>query len=69
MARLFSIIDVFDALTSERPYKKPLAFERTLELLEEGRGSQFDPEILDAFRGIAMRYFSGDIGEMLEADP
>ncbi len=53
LARLFSIIDVFDALTSERPYKKPLAFERTLELLEEGRGSQFDPEILDTFRGIA----------------
>lgn len=91
LARLFSIIDVFDALTSERPYKKPLAFERTLELLEEGRGSQFDPEILDAFRGIArglydqfaatdretlrqaldaiaLRYFSGDIGAMLEAD-
>jgi HD-GYP domain-containing protein (c-di-GMP phosphodiesterase class II) len=53
LARLFSIIDVFDALTSERPYKKPLAFERTLELLEEGRGTQFDPEILNAFRGIA----------------
>lgn len=92
LARLFSIIDVFDALTSERPYKKPLAFARTLELLEEGRGSQFDPEILDAFnriaRGlydqfaatdreslrkaldaIALRYFSGDIGAMLEADP
>jgi HD-GYP domain-containing protein (c-di-GMP phosphodiesterase class II) len=91
LARLFAIIDVFDALTSERPYKKPLAIEHTLELLEEGRGTQFDPEILDAFYRIAgglydqfaatdretlrkaldaisLRYFSGDIGVMLESE-
>jgi hypothetical protein len=51
-ARIFAVADVFDALTSERPYKKPMTVERTLAILEEGRGSHFDGEVLNAFRGI-----------------
>ena len=53
MARIFAIADVFDALTSERPYKKPLALEDTLKILEQGRGAHFDPNLLDAFAAIA----------------
>ena len=52
-ARIFAIADVFDALTSRRPYKDPLSFEAAMELLEEGRGTHFDPQLLDAFRRIA----------------
>jgi HD-GYP domain-containing protein (c-di-GMP phosphodiesterase class II) len=48
-ARIFAIADVFDALTSERPYKKPLSVEATMAILEEGRDKHFDGNILDAF--------------------
>jgi HD-GYP domain-containing protein (c-di-GMP phosphodiesterase class II) len=52
-ARIFAIVDVFDALTSKRPYKEPLPFDETMAILEEGRGNHFDPELLDAFQPIA----------------
>jgi HD-GYP domain-containing protein (c-di-GMP phosphodiesterase class II) len=52
-ARIFAISDVFDALTSERPYKKPLSFEAAMSILDQGRGQHFDPDILDAFQKIA----------------
>jgi HD-GYP domain-containing protein (c-di-GMP phosphodiesterase class II) len=48
-ARIFAVSDVFDALTSHRPYKKPLTFEETMEILELDRGKHFDPAVLDAF--------------------
>lgn len=51
-ARIFAIADVFDALTSERPYKKPLSVEATMAILEQGRGRHFDAAILDAFTAI-----------------
>ncbi|MFK7789291.1 MAG: HD domain-containing phosphohydrolase [Phycisphaeraceae bacterium] len=47
--RITAVADVFDALSSERPYKEAFPLERCLEILEEGRGSHFDPDILDAF--------------------
>jgi putative two-component system response regulator len=46
--RITSVADVFDALTSERPYKTSFTPARTLEIMEEGRGTQFDATILDA---------------------
>ena len=52
-ARIFAIADVFDALTSRRPYKEAFSFEKAMSILEESRGSHFDPEMLDAFTGIA----------------
>ena len=52
-ARIFAITDVFDALTSRRPYKEPLSFEETMQIMDSGRGGHFDPVLLDAFRGIA----------------
>ncbi len=52
-ARIFTIADVFDALTSSRPYKEPFSFEKTMQILEQGKGSHFDPELLDKFRHIA----------------
>jgi HD-GYP domain-containing protein (c-di-GMP phosphodiesterase class II) len=52
-ARIFAIADVFDALASRRPYKEPFSFEETMQILHEGRGSHFDPRLLDSFTDIA----------------
>ena len=52
-ARIFAITDVFDALTSRRPYKEPLSYDETMQILDSGRGSHFDPSLLDAFHPIA----------------
>ncbi|MDO9508710.1 MAG: HD domain-containing phosphohydrolase [Thermovirgaceae bacterium] len=52
-ARVFAVADVFDALTSRRPYKEPLALKETMQILTEGRGSHFDPALVDSFVGIA----------------
>jgi HD-GYP domain-containing protein (c-di-GMP phosphodiesterase class II) len=64
LARIFAIADVFDALTSHRPYKKPLSYDETMDILMKGRGSHFDPEILDVFMKISRplfeQYGSGD---------
>lgn len=47
--RIVAIIDVFDALTSTRPYKKPRSVEEAAELIREGRGKHFDPRLVDLF--------------------
>jgi putative two-component system response regulator len=47
--RITAVADVFDALSSERPYKQAFGLEKCLGILEEGRGRHFDPVILDAF--------------------
>ena len=52
-ARIFAIADVFDALTSKRPYKEPMSFDKAMSILEEGSGSHFDPDVLEAFQEIA----------------
>ena len=46
---MVAVADVFDALSSPRPYKKAFSMDQCLEILEEGRGKHFDPRILDAF--------------------
>ncbi|MEO2049993.1 MAG: response regulator [Pirellulales bacterium] len=48
-ARIVSVADVFDALTSERPYKEAWTVERTIETILEESGKQFDPNIVAAF--------------------
>ena len=47
-----ALADVFDALTSERPYKKPFPLEKTLAIIKEGQGNHFDPDVVDAFLAI-----------------
>jgi len=46
-ARIFALVDVFDALISERPYKTAFSIEKTLEIIREGRGKHFDPRVAD----------------------
>jgi putative two-component system response regulator len=47
--RIVAIADVFDALTSDRPYRERLPLERALEIMRDGRGTHFDPVLLDCF--------------------
>lgn len=48
-ARIVSIADVFDALSTKRIYKEKFSIEETLRIMAEGRGEQFDPKIFDIF--------------------
>jgi putative two-component system response regulator len=47
--RIAAIADVFDALTSDRVYKKAMPLGKALDTMKEGRGSHFDPELMDHF--------------------
>lgn len=47
--RITAVADVYDALSSARPYKEPMPREKCFEILAEGRGTHFDPRVLDAF--------------------
>jgi len=47
--RICAVSDVFDALTTRRPYKEPFSIEKSLSIMKEGRGAHFDPAILDLF--------------------
>lgn len=57
LARVFAVADVFDALTSRRPYKEALSFEESMAIMQEARGSHFDPRLFDAFSTIASTLF------------
>jgi len=48
-ARICALADVFDALTSKRPYKDAFSLEKSYGIIEESKGTHFDPEIVDAF--------------------
>ncbi|MGZ9225710.1 MAG: HD domain-containing phosphohydrolase, partial [Anaerolineales bacterium] len=48
-ARIFAVVDVYDALTSDRPYRKSWSREKTLDYIRELSGSHFDPQVVDAF--------------------
>ena len=48
-ARMMAIADVYDALISERPYKKAFSHEEAMRIISEGRGTQFDPNLIDIF--------------------
>ena len=48
-ARLMTVADVFDALISKRVYKQAIAFSTVRKIMAEGRGTQFDPDIIDVF--------------------
>jgi len=51
-ARIVAVADVYDALMSERPYKKAFTHEKAVEIITEGRGKHFDPALVDVFLSI-----------------
>ena len=48
-SRIVAVGDVYDALTSRRPYKEPFSHEKSMAIIMKGRGSHFDPDVVDAF--------------------
>ncbi|KHA77841.1 chemotaxis protein CheY [Janthinobacterium lividum] len=66
-ARLMAVADVYDALISRRVYKEGMPHEKAVQIIAEGRGSHFDPDVCDAFlanlqvfQQIAARYADSD---------
>ncbi|HZS67006.1 MAG TPA: two-component system response regulator [Burkholderiales bacterium] len=55
-ARLMAVADVYDALISRRVYKPPFPHSKALEIIKEGRGKHFDPDMVDAFLAIAEEF-------------
>ena len=62
-----AVADVYDALISRRVYKDSMSHERAITIIAEGKGSHFDPDMVDAFlaiqdeiRAIAARYADSD---------
>ena len=49
VGQIVAIADVFDALTSRRPYKEPFSLEKSYAIIHEGRGTHFAPAVVDAF--------------------
>jgi putative two-component system response regulator len=73
-ARLMAVADVYDALISRRVYKAPMSHEQALAIIGEGRGSHFDPDVVQAcldmaerFRAIALQYADGDQADAVSA--
>jgi HD-GYP domain-containing protein (c-di-GMP phosphodiesterase class II) len=54
VARIVTVADVFDAVTSNRPYRKALLVEPAREEIARGRGTHFDPQVADAFASIQL---------------
>lgn len=52
-ARIFAIADAFDAMTSDRPYRRALPIEEAIDRIRAGAGSQFDPGCAEAFADLA----------------
>lgn len=48
-ARMFAVVDVWDALTSDRPYRPAMAKEEARAIIEKGNGSHFDPQVVEQF--------------------
>ncbi len=73
-ARLMAVADVYDALISRRVYKEGMPHEAAVQIIIEGKGKHFDPDMVDAFveiqdefRAIAQRYADTDI-DMLQKE-
>jgi len=68
-ARIMAIADVYDALVSERPYKKSFTHEQAIEIIKEASGTQFDPKIVDAFLNVAndfLEHAGFDVAKLLD---
>jgi methanogenic corrinoid protein MtbC1 len=66
--RIVAVADVFDALTSDRVYRKAFSVEDAVQMMREQRGRHFDPVLLDAFMEVLGRT-GGDARAQLRSDP
>jgi HD-GYP domain-containing protein (c-di-GMP phosphodiesterase class II) len=63
LARILSVADVYDAIASDRSYRKKMEENVILKIMTEGSGSQFDPDIITAF---LKAYEEGQIQKYME---
>lgn len=54
-ARIFAVVDSFDAMTSDRPYRQALSMDRAMDELNRGKDTQFDPEVVEMFVDLVER--------------
>ena len=64
LTRIVSVVDVFDALVSLRPYKGPWSADKAIDEIKRGTGTQFDPAVVAAFLAV---YARGDFKHLIEA--
>jgi len=64
-ARIFAVVDAYDAMTSERPYRKAVPPEEALQEIRANAGIQFDPQVAEAFEGVIHRLLM--VGEDVQA--
>lgn len=55
-ARIMAVADVYDALTTKRPYKEAFEHETALKIIIDGKGKMFDPNIIDIFEKISYKF-------------
>ncbi len=55
LSRILCLADTFDALTSDRPYRKGMPLEKSISIILENRGTQFDPKLVDLFWTLVKR--------------
>lgn len=65
--RIVAVVDVYDALVEPRPYRRRLRHEEAVELIVAGRGTQFDPAVVDAFLTVASDFL--ELGTRLREMP
>lgn len=55
LSRLFSVVDTFDAMTQDKPYRRAYSREHAIEYLKDNAGRQFDPNIVNVFIGLVQK--------------
>jgi len=63
-ARVMALVDAFDAMTTDRPYRPRLSFRDAIEEIKGHRGSQFDPDVVSAFMGVILDEIDGKARRM-----
>jgi len=66
-ARLMAVADVYDALISARPYRPAFTHETAVELIRQGRGEHFDPDVVDAMLVVEEKFKT--IAQKFQASP
>jgi putative nucleotidyltransferase with HDIG domain len=64
-ARIFSVADVYDALSTDRPYRKALPLDEVVDYIKQGSGTRYDPKVVDAF----IKVMEEQVKKLLQASP